>query len=204
MTRHLAASTLILALTAAPSLAQESTGAERIEISSAVFGGGLFVVPPPVSGEDASRSYVVSGAVTANLTARIGVEGDVGVALGRTDTHRVFGTVPTDQRTPNIMTLLVNGVYSPARSDRPFVPYVTAGVGALTVFGDTASPPFGLAPQHTYFVGSFGGGLRWFPVPHWGFRGDYRYLPIKKDDRTSPQPVVGSAHRVYAALVLTF
>jgi hypothetical protein len=54
---------------------------------------------------------------------------------------------------------------------------------------------------------SAGGGVRWFPIRHWGFRGDYRLMRIVRDE-TGPVPdgarIVRSAHRLYGAFVMTF
>ncbi len=196
-------------LACGPAAAQETPGAERIEIGSAIFGGGLLFTPSTVASESDSRSYVVSAAVTTNLNRWIGLEGDVGLALGRREAHALFGVVPgnsTDDM-PNVLLYGANLIYNPLASDRPIVPYVSVGAGGLTTFDLAATSHFGLAGNTTYPTVSVGGGIRWFPIRHWGFRGDYRYMGIGHAAPAAAVPdtrVVRSAQRVYGALVLTF
>jgi Outer membrane protein beta-barrel domain len=189
--------------------AQEVTGAQRIEIGSALFGGGVLFVPSSSASGPVSRSYIVSGAVTTNVNRWIGVEGDIGLALGSNAAHSVYGVLPTNSNRvlPNALLYSANVVYNPVGSDRKLIPYVSAGGGALTTFALASGSQFGLEGNATYPTASAGGGIRWFPIPHWGVRGDYRFMGIRHEAPTDPGPesrVVRSAHRIYGALVLTF
>ena len=209
MTRKWLSYAAAILLLPAAAAAQEGRGAERIEIGSALFGGGLMIVPPAAAPGSASRSYVISGALTTNVNRWIGLEGDIGVALGRDQAHSLYGVLPadSDRELPNVLIYSGNVVYNPWTSERTFVPYVSAGVGALRTFGLTEGSRFGLAGRTTYPTGSLGGGLRWFPIRHWGVRGDYRFMGLKRDaGDTAPGAgrVVRSAHRIYGALVMTF
>lgn len=194
-----------LLLAPAVAAAQDVRGAERIEIDSAIFGGGGLLVQSSAGSEPRSRSYVASGALTANVSRWIGVEGDVAWALGRREAHDFYGVVPIGPHAPNMLLYTGSLVYNPFGSNRPFVPYLTAGVGGLTVFSVQAASTFGLPGDTTYLTASGGGGVRWFPIRHWGVRGDYRMLRIRNDARgPAGQRIVRSAHRLYGALVLTF
>ena len=54
------------------------------------------------------------------------------------------------------------------------VPYVTGGVGGLSLF-ERAS--LGINDTETFLTGNVGGGVKWYaPNSRWGLRGDYRFL----------------------------
>jgi hypothetical protein len=208
MTRTLLALTAATLLLAPPvALAQDSRGAERIEIGSALFGGGLLMVPSADRSASPSRSYVLSGAFTTNVSRWIGLEGDIGVALGRNQAHSLYGVLPDDARpeSPSVLLYSGNVVYNPFSSEVPIVPYLSVGAGALTTFALTNGSRFGLEGNTTYPMASVGGGVRWFPIRHWGVRGDYRFMGIRHDAASAPAGrVARSAHRVYGALIMTF
>jgi opacity protein-like surface antigen len=144
--------------------------------------------------------------LTRNLTPWIGLEADGGIGLGRRQIQRLYGTTLSNARTSNIWLYSGNVIVNPFSSQRPIVPYLSAGLGAVTTLADENPATSGLAANATYLTVSAGGGARWFPIPHWGVRGDYRYVGIRRDAVTLPagQQIVRSAHRVYGALVLTF
>lgn len=196
---------LILAiLTPVIAAAQEPVGAQPTEIGTALFGGGLLMMRSP-AGDETTHNYMLSIAVARNVTHWIGIEGDIGVAFGRHTAHEIFGVVPSNSKTPNMLLYSGNIVYSPWRSDRHVVPYVSGGVGAISVFTGEQPGYFPLGTDTTHLTASAGGGIRWFPILHWGLRGDYRYLGIANDTPApAGQAVVHSAHRVYGALIITF
>jgi hypothetical protein len=199
---------VILSALMVPALAvaQEKPGAERTEVTAAVFGGGLLLVPTSIPNHDAARSYMMSGAIGRNLNRRLGAELDVGFAFGKHETHAVYGVTPTYPTTPNMLLYSGNLVYNPMASDHPFVPYFTLGIGALNVFGEpNGAADFAFATNTIHLTGSVGAGARWYPIRHWGVRGDYRYMGIT-NSTVAPggQDVVNSGHRVYGALMMTF
>ena len=168
MTCRLLACAVAILLPVGAASAQEVKGAERTEISSAIFGGGMLFMQSPAVDGSASRSHVLSVAFTRNLNRWIGVEADGGIGLGRRQTQRLYGTAPTEARTSNVMLYSGNVVVNPFSSERLFVPYLSGGLGALTTLADEDPLTSGLAPRTTYLTGSAGGGVRWFPIPHWG------------------------------------
>lgn len=197
---------LTVALLAVPRVGagQEVPGAERIEIISAIFGGGMMFVPSANATADWSRNYVLSAAVTTNVNRWIGFEGDFGVALGRRGAHQLYG-VTSNQRTPNVLLYSGNIIYNPFASDRRIVPYVSGGLGGLTAFAAEEPSDYGLPTSRSYLTGSVGGGVRWFPIRHSGIRADYRFIGINNDAAPpGGRRIVRSAHRLYGALVLTF
>jgi opacity protein-like surface antigen len=184
---------------------QDVRGAEHIEIHAAIFGGGVLIIQSRDSTSH-SNSYTVSGAVTANANRWFGIEGDLAWAVGHSRAHELFGVVPPGPYAPNMLLYTGNLVYNPFRSNRPFVPYLSAGVGGLTTFGLSKGSTFGVPGDTTFLVATGGAGVRWFPIRHWGVRGDYRMLRIRNDAREPAVEAsdVRSAHRIYGALVLTF
>jgi len=87
-----------------------------------------------------------------------------------------------------------------ARNRSSVVPYVTGGVGALTVF-ETAD--LGVNDAETFLTGNVGGGVKWY-AGRWGLRGDYRFVGVQsKDDAPAffgQETRYG--HRVYGAVIL--
>jgi len=187
--------------------AQETNGAGRTEIDAALFGGGAIFMPAATSTESTSTNYVLSVAATRNLNPWIGVEGDLAVALVRHDAHALYGTVMTNQKAPNMLLYGGNLVYNPTRSDRPIVPYLEGGVGSLRVFDGADAVQVGFLTNSSHWTANAGGGLRWFVLPHYGIRADYRYLVIQNYDNNPAlvgQQAIHHAHRVYGALIVTF
>jgi len=89
-----------------------------------------------------------------------------------------------------------------AVSHHAVVPYVTGGIGGLTMY-DRAE--FGVASTETFLTGNVGGGLKWYaPNGRWGLRGDYRFLAVRSNDSApaffGQQTQYG--HRVYGAVII--
>jgi opacity protein-like surface antigen len=99
-----------------------------------------------------------------------------------------------------------NLIVSPGGSDRPLVPYLTAGLGGLTMFNTTDIAALVLSQDHTYLTMNTGGGMKWFAANGWGIRADYRFFRVQDKDNAplffgQESPRFG--HRVYAGLLLT-
>ncbi len=209
MRRLLLLSTVFALVGTGVAFAQEqgAVGPGRVEIGSAIFGGGALILPSAGASQSRSTSYVVGGAVTVNLDNHLGVEGDLGLGLSHNQSMSIYGTAPIQQHVPSMLNWSGSLVYSPLGIHHKLVPYVEGGLGALTVFGAQTDIGVGLAAQTTYFASNAGGGVRWFPVPHWGARADYRFISIDNNGRGLPvggPTITKSAQRIYVALVLTF
>ena len=82
------------------------------------------------------------------------------------------------------------------------MPYVTGGVGGLTMF---ERADLGINSTATFLTGNVGGGVKWYaPNGRWGLRGDYRFLAVRSN---SDAPTFFGAenrygHRVYGGLVI--
>jgi opacity protein-like surface antigen len=205
MIRRLLVSVMLpvaMAATSGVARAQES-GAGRIEIDSALLGGGTLFVP---SAAPRSIGYVFDAAANMNVSRRIGIEGDFAWGMSREHAVGLSGIMPATVRSPNMLFYTANVVFSPMGHTRKFIPYAEAGGGALSALGGSPSDSFGLAPDSTHLTANIGGGVRWFPIPHWGVRGDYRYVAIRNENPPAGIGVVpvGHVQRLYGALVLTF
>ena len=106
---------------------------------------------------------------------------------------------PSTVRTPDVLNYSGNVVVSLA-SGSSVVPYVTGGVGGLSLFSREA---FGINETETLFASNVGGGLKWY-AGRWGLRGDYRFLAVPSKDEASPffGREARYGHRVYGAVML--
>jgi opacity protein-like surface antigen len=188
-------------LTSGVAFGQEPVGAGRVEIESALFGGGAIYMP---SSGPQTMGYVLNVAATANVNRWAGIEGDFAWAMSRRQALAFYGVAPVNQRTPNMLFYTGNIVISPTGHNHRLVPYIEVGGGAMSVLGTAEAGPFGLTKDSTHLALNIGGGARWFPLPHWGVRGDYRYIAIQNANPPVGATPVRHANRLYGALVVTF
>jgi opacity protein-like surface antigen len=185
-------------LTANAALAQESgPTAGSVEVT-VIPGGGTFFLKGSDTGEPAFGNYDLGAAVGVNFNRFIGVEGEVGGALGISQTLE-FPASNVDLKSPNIVQYSGNLVVSAANRS-PVVPYVTGGVGGLSVFD---KPALGIAETKTFLTGNVGGGVKWY-AGRWGLRGDYRFLAVRSQDNAPDffGKETRYGHRVYGGVVL--
>ena len=109
-----------------------------------------------------------------------------------------FTGVTSNQKTPNLLNFSGNVVVS-AANHSSIVPYVSGGVGGLTLFQKAS---LGINNTDTFLTGNVGGGVKWFRG-RWGLRGDYRFVTVKsKDDApTFFGQETRYGHRVYGGLL---
>ena len=179
-------------------LAQEAApGPGRVEISL-IPGGFAYFTEQKDTREPSFGNYDLGGALAVNFNRYVGVEGEVSGALGISQSLP-FGGVTSDRKTPNILNYSGNVVVN-ASNRHSVVPYVTGGVGALTVF-ETAD--LGVNDAETFLTGNVGGGVKWY-AGRWGLRGDYRFVGVRsKDDAPAffgQETRYG--HRVYGAVIV--
>jgi len=128
----------------------------------------------------------------------VGVEGEVTGALGITQDLN-FTSFTSNVKTPNLLNYSGNVVVSAANRSS-VVPYVTGGIGGLTLF-DKAT--LGVSNTDTFLTGNVGGGVKWFNG-RWGLRGDYRFVTVKSRDNapTFFGQETRYGHRVYGGLLI--
>ena len=178
MTRRLA--TLLVAagvLSAANALAQDSAVRRQATIEVSVIpGGGTFFLDGSDTAETSFTNYDLGGVLTINLNRHFGIEGEVGTSLGLSQNLTLAGA-QQDLKSPNLLHHTGNlVVYAPTRT--AFVPFVTAGVGGVTIFDRAA---LFIPETRTYLAGNVGGGVKWHGA-RWGIRADYRFLIVRSEE----------------------
>ena len=189
---------LALVLTAAPSFAQEvAPGPGTLEVTVIPAGGTFFTSKG--SNPDFGN-YTYGGAVAVNFTRFVGIEGELGGTTGIAQ-DLALGAGTSHLKTPNTLNYSGNIVVSLAGRGS-VVPFVTGGIGGLTMFERQG---LGVDGNETFLTGNVGGGVKWYaPNGRWGLRGDYRFVTVKsKDD--APEFFgrdTRYGHRVYFGVVV--
>jgi hypothetical protein len=205
MTRWITGVAAVLVLVGAPSVgptpafAQEAArpGPGTFEVTL-IPGGATFFTAGKDTAEPSFGNYDLGAGATVNFNRFVGVEGEVGGSLGISQ-GLVFRSLSADVKTPHLLGYTGNVVLSVANRSS-VVPYITGGVGGLSVF-ETAS--LGIDGTETFLTGNVGAGLKWY-AGRWGLRGDYRFTAVKSKDN-APEffgREVRYGHRVYAGVVL--
>jgi hypothetical protein len=183
---------------ARPLYAQDSVPGPGAVVVTIIPGGATFFTEGKETNGPSFGNYELGAGVEVNFNRYLGVEGEVGGALGLAQDLRFTG-VTQNLKTPNLLNYSGNLVVS-AANQSSVVPYVIGGVGGLTLF-DKAS--LGITNTETFLTGNVGGGVKWFRG-RWGLRGDYRFIAVQsKDDAPSffgQETRYG--HRVYGGVLL--
>ena len=178
--------------------AQEAGPGPGVVEVSIIPGGGLFFTENTDAQEPSFGNYDLGGALTYNLNRFIGIEGEVAGAVGISQDLQI-GAFSSDVKTPNLLNYSGNVVFS-VPTQKSVVPYVTGGVGGLSLF---EKPSLGITQTETFLTGNVGGGVKWY-AGRWGLRGDYRFIGVQsKDDAPAffgQEPRYG--HRVYGAVIV--
>ena len=142
-----------------------------------------------------------------NVNRWVGIEGEAGNLVGIKQNVTFNGATYEDQHTPCMFGYTGNLVVNPWGSDRPFVPFVTGGLGGLTMLDTDEVSNLGITAKTNFLTANMGGGLKWFASRHWGVRSDYRLVLV--DGKESAPAFFGRdsvryGHRVSAGLVFTY
>jgi hypothetical protein len=185
-------------LGAAPARAQEAAPGPGLLEVSIIPGGFVFFTEDTDTNEPSFGNYDLGGAVAINLSRYVGFEGEVSGALGVSQEFQ-FGGQAFDRRTPHMLNYSGNVVFN-AVNRTSVVPYVTAGIGGLSVF-DTAE--LGINDTQTFLTSNVGGGVKWY-AGRWGLRGDYRFVGVQSKDEAPAffGQETRYGHRVYGAVIL--
>jgi hypothetical protein len=145
-------------------------------------------------------NYNVGAGLTYNLNRVVGLEGEFGSSIGISQ-NLTDGGFRGTQKTPNTLTYSGNLVLS-VPTHLSIVPYVTGGVGGLTLLKKAS---LGINSTETFLTGNIGGGVKWYaPNGRWGLRGDYRFIATQSKD-TAPAffgQDTRYGHRVYGAVII--
>ena len=178
--------------------AQESTAGPGPVVVTIIPGGATFFTEGKNTSGPSFGNYDLGAGVAVNVNRFVGVEGEVSGALGIAQ-DLTLGGGTSNLKTPNILNYSGNLVVSaPNRSS--VVPYVTGGVGGLSLF---ETQTLGVNSTDTLFTSNVGGGVSWY-AGRWGLRGDYRFIAVKS--KTDASAFFGQetryGHRVYGGLLL--
>jgi len=199
MTRWIAMLLAVAGITSASqAYAQESAAGPAPVVVTIIPGGATFFTEGKDAGGPSFGNYDLGGAVTVNINRFVGIEGEVSGALGVTQ-DLALGGATSNLKTPNLLNYSGNVVVS-APNHSSVVPYVTGGIGGLSVFEKQS---LGIAGTNTFFTSNVGGGVNWY-AGRWGLRGDYRFVALKsKEDAPA---FFGNetryGHRVYGGVLL--
>lgn len=186
---------------ASPVFAQDRTNAPGKVVVTVIPAGATFFTEAKDDPNGPSfGQYQLGGAVAVNLNRYVGIEGEVGGGVGISQDLK-FGNGTVEDKSPNQLNYNANLVLS-APNKTSVVPYITGGVGGLTLF---ERPTLAINDVDTFLTGNVGGGVTWYAGP-WGLRADYRFIAVQsKDDAPS---FFGRderyGHRVYAGVLLNF
>jgi hypothetical protein len=145
-------------------------------------------------------NYGLGAAAEVRINRFVGVEGEITGALGVTQ-NLDFTSGTQNLKTPSLLNYNGNVVVT-LPTGHSVAPYVTGGVGGITVF-DKAS--LNIPNTESFFTGNVGGGAKWFSSNgRWGLRGDYRFIAVKSKD-TAPTffgAETRYGHRLYGGLLI--
>jgi hypothetical protein len=176
---------------------EQTPGPGVVEVTL-IPGGGTFFTEGKETQGPSFGNYDIGGGVTVNVNRYVGIEGEINGALGISQSLDISG-VRSDVKTPHILSYSGNLVLSAANRGT-VVPYVTGGIGGMSLF-ERAS--LGINDTETFLTGNVGGGIKWY-AGRWGLRGDYRFIAVQsKDDAPAffgQETRYG--HRVYGGVIL--
>src|SRR5688500_13356992 len=200
MTRFIATLLTVASIgVATPVFAQDAAPGPGKVVITIIPGGATFFTEAEDNPDGPSfGNYELGGSVTVNFNRYIGVEGEVSGAIGVSQSLQL-GNSSFDERSPDLLNYSGNLVVS-APNRTSVVPYLTGGVGGLTLFERRV---LAVNDAETFLTGNVGGGVAWH-AGRWGLRGDYRFIAVQsKDDAPSffgQEERYG--HRIYAGVLL--
>lgn len=175
--------------------AQEVGRVESTAVVTIIPGGATYFTEGKDLKGPSFGNYDLGAAVAGNFNRFVGIEGEISGSLGISQN---LGGL-SDIKTPNMLNYSGNVVVS-AANRTSVVPYVTAGVGGLSVFEKAT---LGINQTETFFTSNVGGGLKWYSG-RWGLRGDYRFIAVQSKDEAPDffGQETRYGHRVYGAVVV--
>jgi hypothetical protein len=199
MTRWIAALIAAVALVGtSQAYAQDAAPGPGAVVVTIIPGGGTFFTESKNTGRTSFGNYDLGAGVTVHLNRYVGIEGEVSGSVGVAQDLLIAGRT-SNTKSPNSLNYSGNLVVSAANKSS-VVPYVTAGIGGLSLFEKTS---LGINGTDTFFTSNVGGGVNWY-AGRWGLRGDYRFVAVQsKDD--APDffgQETRYGHRIYGGVLL--
>jgi hypothetical protein len=177
--------------------AQDTAAGPGRVVVTIIPGGATFFTEGDTTGPSFGN-YDLGAGVAVNFNRFIGVEGEVSGALGIAQDLQVGG-LTSNLKTPNLANYSGNILlYAPNKS--AVVPYVTGGIGGLSLF---EKADLGINSTETFFTSNVGAGVKWF-AGRWGLRGDYRFIAVqsKNDAPEFFGQETRYGHRLYGGVLV--
>ena len=193
-----AAALVLTGINQAHAQTREQPAGPGLVEATIIPGGTTFFTEGKDTQEPSFGNYDLGGSVTVNFNRYVGVEGEISGSLGISQSLD-FNGVSADLKSPNSFSYSGNLiVLAPTRSS--VVPYVTGGIGGLSVF-ERAS--LAINDTETFLTGNVGGGVKWY-AGRWGLRGDYRFIAVQSKDDASEffGQETRYGHRIYGGVIL--
>ena len=199
MTRWIAVIVVITGVLATGrAFAQETGPAPGVVEVTIIPGGGMFFTEGKDTQGPSFGNYDLGAGVTFNFNRYVGIEGEVSGSLGITQDLQ-FAGLTANVKSPDLLNYSGNLVLS-VPNQSSVVPYVTGGIGGLSLFERAG---LGINETETFLTGNVGGGVKWY-AGRWGLRGDYRFVAVQsKDDAPAffgQETRFG--HRVYGGVIV--
>jgi hypothetical protein len=178
--------------------AQEVAPGQGVVVLTIIPGGATFFTEGKDANGPSFGNYDLGAGVTVNFNRFVGVEGEVSGSLG-IEQNLQFAGQTSNLKTPNLLNYSGNLVIS-AANHTSVIPYVTGGIGGLSVF---ERPALGIVGTDTFLTSNVGGGVKWI-AGRWGLRGDYRFIAVQSKDDASAffGQETRYGHRVYGAILV--
>ena len=185
MVRHFLLAVYLVVCATTGLFAQERVGASRIE-GGVYPAGAMFFSNGANDSEPGFGAYSIGGWTGYNVNRHFGLVGEFGLGLARTQDFDFASGRFDSVKSPYVATYSGNGVWHPRGNDRAVAPYLTAGLGALTLYKTNGAKSLGLTTDPTYLSGNVGGGVKWYLDRNWGVQADYRLLAAKGRENGTP------------------
>jgi opacity protein-like surface antigen len=199
MTRIALLLTVAAISVATPVFAQDAAPGPGKVVITVIPGGATFFTEADGNPDGAAfGNYELGAGVAVNFNRYVGLEGEVSGGLGVSQAMQV-GAFSIDEKSPDLINYSANLVLS-APNRTAFVPYLTGGVGGLTMFERRVLT---VNDAETFLTGNAGGGVAWH-AGRWGLRGDYRFIAVQS--KADAPSFFGAeeryGHRIYAGVLL--
>lgn len=180
MKRLMAVAAMVVGVAGADRVyAQDVRPSEGTVVVTVFPGGATFFTEGKNSSGPSFGNYDLGAGVAVNFNRYVGVEGEVSGSIGVNQDLQLAGVTASDVKTPNLLNYSGNLVVSAANRSA-VTPYVTGGIGGLTLF-DKAT--LGINSTETFLTGNVGGGVKWLAHNgRWGLRGDYRFIAVRANE----------------------
>ena len=177
MSRRILVVTMLFLLGTGVAFAQ-STGVRRIE--GGIYPAGAIVFQKGSNdSEPKFGEYTFGGWGGYNFNNRLGVTSEFGIGVARRqDLNFALGQF-SDVKSPYLANYSGNAIYHLRGNDQSIAPYITGGLGGLTLYKTNGVSQFGFTSNPTFLTGNAGGGVKWYRTRNWGLQADYRWLAVK-------------------------